>query len=514
MPHLNLMQWDFKDQLQMTQRQAINAVDGLLRNGERTWYVYDMAGQRVRKVTEFAAGQLKEERVYVGGFEVYRRHGTDPLTRETLHVMDDKRRIALVETRTEGTEQGTAAQLIRYQFDNHLGSASLELDQGSQVISYEEYTPYGSTSYQAVRGQTETPKRYRFTGRERDDESGLSYHGARYYSPWLGRWTSCDPGGLVDGANIYLYAHANPVKLVDPSGRQSEHTQPEYGINPDLDPTKHYQSPDQKLTSSLGAVQDPKLAAQGRPDLKTWDSQFEGPRGEQFRKSVQDAAKEMGVDPGLLAANALAEADTRDFWLNGAFTFKGTTMTARRSDVAGLDFWVSTQAGVKAAVPAAKGINASQVGWFLQEPQQEELKKITDAGQRKVFIENNRLPVVGFTDAKTALRALAAMTKFHELQLQKLVGAEAWGRFTDAERFALTRFSFNAGPNAVKKPAAQAAAGEDILVRSGPMRVPVPGNPMGRVIPDRAATIIAAQAIHLSDTFFGNHDLSYVREPH
>jgi hypothetical protein len=103
------------------------------------------------------------------------------------------------------------------------------------------------------------------------------------------------------------------------------------------------------------------------------------------------------------------------------------------------------------------------------------------------------------------------MTKFHELQLQKLVGAEAWGRFTDAERFALIRFSFNAGPNAAKKLAAQAAAGEDILVRSGPMRVPVRGNPMGTVLPARAATIIAAQAIHLSDTFFGNHDLSYVR---
>lgn len=223
MAHLHLMQWDFKDQLRMTQRQAVNAVDadGLLRNGERTWYVYDMAGQRVRKVTEFAAGQLKEERVYLGGFEVYHRYGVDPLTRETLHVMADKRRIALVETRTEGTEQGTPAQLIRYQLDNHLGSASLELDQRSQIISYEEYTPYGCTSYQAVRGQTETAKRYRFTGKERDDESGLSYHGARYYCPWLGRWTSCDPAGLADGANVYLYAHANPISYVDPSGTEN-----------------------------------------------------------------------------------------------------------------------------------------------------------------------------------------------------------------------------------------------------------------------------------------------------
>ena len=45
------------------------------------------------------------------------------------------------------------AQLIRYQFGNHLGSASLELDDQAQIISYEEYTPYGSTSYQAVRAR-------------------------------------------------------------------------------------------------------------------------------------------------------------------------------------------------------------------------------------------------------------------------------------------------------------------------------------------------------------------------
>ena len=100
--------------------------------------------------------------------------------------MDDKQRIALVETRTARATTGAPQQLIRYQFGNHLGSASLELDDQAQIISYEEYTPYGSTSYQAVRSQTEAPKRYRYTGKERDEESGLYYHGARYYAPWLG----------------------------------------------------------------------------------------------------------------------------------------------------------------------------------------------------------------------------------------------------------------------------------------------------------------------------------------
>ena len=77
MPQLHIMQWDFNDQLQMTQRQAVNADDaaGVQHQGERTWYVYDAAGQRVRKVTELANGAVKDERVYLGGFEIYRRHG-------------------------------------------------------------------------------------------------------------------------------------------------------------------------------------------------------------------------------------------------------------------------------------------------------------------------------------------------------------------------------------------------------------------------------------------------------
>jgi hypothetical protein len=48
-----------------------------------------------------------------------------------------------------------------------------------------------------VHSQTETSKRYRYTGKERDEESGLYYHGARYYAPWLGRWTAIDPLQLL-----------------------------------------------------------------------------------------------------------------------------------------------------------------------------------------------------------------------------------------------------------------------------------------------------------------------------
>ncbi|MDJ0991782.1 MAG: RHS repeat-associated core domain-containing protein, partial [Desulfobacterales bacterium] len=218
MPHLDgthpgaNVHWGYTDQPNKIDRGG----------GGTVFYTYDAAGQRVRKITERQNGSLQDERLYLGGFEIYRQHAGvhAGLVRETLHIMDDRQRIAMVETRNE-IDDGSRKQLIRYQLANHLESASLELDDQAQIISYEEYTPYGSTSYQAVRHQTETSKRYRFTGKERDEESGLYYHGARYYAPWLGRWTSTDPAGLVDGMNLYLYVGNNPVGAIDPDGRQS-----------------------------------------------------------------------------------------------------------------------------------------------------------------------------------------------------------------------------------------------------------------------------------------------------
>ena len=209
--------WDYQDQLRRAD----------LGGGGAVSYVYDASGQRILKVSEKAPG-LTEERICLGGFELFRKHGgpiganTATLERETLHVMDDKQRIALVETRTLDTAGDDKAprQLIRYQFGNHLGSASLELDEQAQIISYEEYVPYGSTSYQGVRKLTETPKRYRYTGKERDDETGCYYCSRRYYIPSLARWASCD-STLTDAPNLYIYAKSNPVKLMDPDGRRS-----------------------------------------------------------------------------------------------------------------------------------------------------------------------------------------------------------------------------------------------------------------------------------------------------
>jgi RHS repeat-associated protein len=221
MPNLPSMTWDAEDRLVSTSRQTVNT--GV---PETTFCTYELSGQRIVKATDAASassqiGLAKASRVYLGPVEFYRKFLGDgrtvALQRETLHVDAGSETICLVETRTVGTDSAPL-QLTRYQHTNHLGSAVLELDDRAQIISYEEYFPYGSTSYQAVRNQTESPKRYRYTEKERDEENDLYYHGARYYCPWLGRWTGPDPAGMNEGPNRYVAMRNNPAKLTDRTG--------------------------------------------------------------------------------------------------------------------------------------------------------------------------------------------------------------------------------------------------------------------------------------------------------
>jgi RHS repeat-associated protein len=218
MPHLQQLGWDVLDQLR--------SVD--LGGGGRATYAYTAGGQRVRKLIERQGGQ-RIERIYLGALEIYReRQGNNAphLERQTVFIADNTGTIAQIDTKTRDDANSDPANplnvpLIRYVHPNHLGSTMLETDEAGQVIAYEEYHPWGTTAYRVARSGTgHSLQRYRFSQKERDDETGLFYFGARYYAPWLGRWTSSDPAGFVDGLNLFRYCGNNPVMIKDPSGLQ------------------------------------------------------------------------------------------------------------------------------------------------------------------------------------------------------------------------------------------------------------------------------------------------------
>lgn len=216
------LEWDYQDQLQRTVRERRRRGDP-----RATYYVYDSAGRRVRKATDRASGgpaaspTRSEERIYLGAFEVLRRWsagGTLELERHSLRVTDDRETVAIAERRVLGEDRGVEA-LTRYQLADHLCSVTIELDGQARLLTYEEYYPYGGTAYEAVANRGQAPKRYRFSGKERDTETGLYYFGARYYAAGLCRWVSCDPAATRGGLDLYLFASANPIGNHDPDGR-------------------------------------------------------------------------------------------------------------------------------------------------------------------------------------------------------------------------------------------------------------------------------------------------------
>ncbi|MBG2876012.1 RHS repeat-associated core domain-containing protein [Proteus alimentorum] len=118
-----------------------------------------------------------------------------------------------------GTPKGIENNALRYSYDDGVGNSGLETDGKGQLVSYEEYYPYGGTAIWSSENTVEADyKTIRYSGKEKDS-TGLYYYGYRYYQPWIGRWLSADPAGTVDGLNLYRMVRNNPVTLQDPDGR-------------------------------------------------------------------------------------------------------------------------------------------------------------------------------------------------------------------------------------------------------------------------------------------------------
>jgi RHS repeat-associated protein len=111
-----------------------------------------------------------------------------------------------------------------YLSDDHLGSTRLVTDQNGSVVARHDYLPFGEETAPNAADNINQ----KFTGKERDQETGIDYFGARYYGGALGRFTSPDPiSGTVlhilnpQRWNMYAYAVNNPLAFVDPDGQDA-----------------------------------------------------------------------------------------------------------------------------------------------------------------------------------------------------------------------------------------------------------------------------------------------------
>ena len=181
-----------------------------------TTYVYDGDGRRVQKVVGGSGGVATTYVYNVGGQLVAEFGGTAP------------------------DQPGT-----RYLTSDHLGSTRVVTAEDQSVLSRHDYLPFGEEIGAAYGGRSSVTgytasladgPAQKFTGKERDSESGLDFFGARYYGGAFGRFVSVDP--LLDSAdptnpqswNRYTYTFNNPLKYVDPDGMEATVTVQNYVI--------------------------------------------------------------------------------------------------------------------------------------------------------------------------------------------------------------------------------------------------------------------------------------------
>jgi RHS repeat-associated protein len=183
-------------------------------------YLNGADGLRVKKWIRNQQGHVDSSVEIDAAFEHHRHSEPAGTTaNNALHVMDGQNRIAVVRV-GPALDRRDASPTVQYCFGDHLGSSHVVVGgadaSGNDFVNREEYFPYGETSVGSF-----GKKRYRYMGKERDEESGLYCFGARYFMPAFARWVSCDPAGPVDGLNLFRYAENNPVRYVDSQGMET-----------------------------------------------------------------------------------------------------------------------------------------------------------------------------------------------------------------------------------------------------------------------------------------------------
>jgi RHS repeat-associated protein len=104
---------------------------------------------------------------------------------------------------------------------DHLGSIRVVVNEAGDIVSSDDYYPWGMIMDGRSTDNNYHNAKYKFTGKERDKETGYDYFGARYYDSRIGRWLAIDP--MLEKHpewSPYNYVLNNPLKLIDPNGKQ------------------------------------------------------------------------------------------------------------------------------------------------------------------------------------------------------------------------------------------------------------------------------------------------------
>ena len=160
-------------------------------------FVYDALGRRESKTIGGTATNF----LYDGLNLEQELSGTTPTVNYLTGANIDE---AFSRTDSSGTES--------YLTDNLGSTLALTSSSGAISTSY-SYEPYGNTTASG----TSSTNALQYTGRENDDD-GLYYYRARYYSPVYSRFISEDPAGFIGGTNLYSYTQNDPVDMSDKLG--------------------------------------------------------------------------------------------------------------------------------------------------------------------------------------------------------------------------------------------------------------------------------------------------------
>ena len=107
-------------------------------------------------------------------------------------------------------------KFIYFYHKDHLGSSAQISDIDANIVHHIEYMPFGETFFEK---RSHWATRYKFNAKEKDEETGLYYYGARYYTPDLSIWLSVDPlSDKYPHQSTYTYCSNNPLNKIDYSG--------------------------------------------------------------------------------------------------------------------------------------------------------------------------------------------------------------------------------------------------------------------------------------------------------